>query len=106
MSLDGFLENGSEDNMGNPVPPWKELGIQVVLLLAEASAVDFKNEFSLAHMYVAEDDYSMMPADATSTPVMQLVDPRTMAIVRRGVGIHWDFRDATVALARENLVAP
>ena len=45
----------------------------------------------------------MMPVDQVATPVMQLVDPRTMEIVRRAEGVKWDFRDATVNLALDNM---
>ncbi|MCA9620515.1 MAG: hypothetical protein KC731_15945 [Myxococcales bacterium] len=104
MSLDGFITDGSQDGDGNPVPPWRDLGIQVFLLVADSteSVIDFRHEFALDDIYIAEDDYSMMPVDQQATPVMQLVDPRTMEIVKRGEGIKWDFRDAAVKLAIEN----
>ena len=78
----------------------------MVLLIAEAGsaqeAINFREQFNLDHIYIVADDYSMMPPDAVTTPVMQLVDPRTMEIVRRGEGVKWDFRDAAVNLAFEN----
>ncbi len=101
------MVNGSTDNNGDAVAPWNELGIEVVLLVTQATGPDyaknFRDQYGLNDIYVAADDYTMMPPDAVATPVMQLVDPRTMRIVRRSEGVKWDFRDATIALARKNL---
>lgn len=103
MSLNGFLSEGSTLYTGDEVPPWLELGVEVVLLVVDAPALEFRDEFELSYLFVAEDDYSMMPVDQVATPVMQLVDPRTMEIVRRAEGVKWDFRDATVNLALDNM---
>ncbi len=107
MSLDGFRENGSLDYNGDPVEPWEELGIDVVLLVTNTTGpeyvTNFREEYGLDRIYIAGDDYSMMPPDATATPVMQLVNPRTMEIVRRSEGVKWDFRAAVVELAKKNM---
>ncbi len=109
MSLDGFLLNGSMDYNGNPVEPWEDLGIEVVLLLTNTTGpeyvANFRKEYGLNHIYITADEYSMMPPDATATPVMQLVNPRTMEIVRRSEGVKWDFRAEVVTLAQKNLAA-